>query len=247
MIALGTLLADLSLHRRTQNFIAAHHLVFSLVAAPMLIIFGLLIGSYPQEHEEYSDWSHWLHEAFVAKIGDQEDEPTGSLLVPGGTDPQRRFTSAAVQLCTVAVFLSPVLRDALSHPCLLWLGQQSFAVYLVHGTILRSIGIWVAYGLWPEQFVIQKDESLQQYTHVRSKVWIYASVVLFIALSYISAWAWMRWVDTACATATRWSEHMVFRREEEGGDDKAEYGVRGRPGEAPWRVAYQPHGAASQV
>lgn len=237
MVTLGSLLADLSLHRRTQNFIASHHRVLSLVVAPLLIILGLVIGSYPQEHEGYSNWSHWLHETFVARTDEPESEPIGSLLVPEGTDPPRRFTSAAVQLCAAAIFLSPMLRNALSHRYLLWLGQHSFAVYLVHGTILRSVGMWVAYEWWPEEStMLDGDETLQQYTHVRSEASVYASIVVFIALSYISAWAWMRWVDTACATvAQRW-EALVFQDEEESVAGKAENELL----EDPWHVAHGP-------
>lgn len=104
--------------------------------------------------------------------------------------------------------------------------------------------MWVAYGLWPEQFMIQGDESLQQYTHARSKASIYASVVVFVALSYIAAWAWMRWVDTACATAAKRWENLVFENEEDSLGDKVEYecghGACNGLIEGTWRVAYRP-------
>lgn len=209
MITLGSLLADLSLHRPTQNLLAAHHRVLSLVVAPALVLLGLLFGSYPKEHEEYSDWSHWLHESFVKTT--PEGQSVGSLIIPEGTDPPRRFTSAAVQLCAIAMFLSPMLREALSHRWLLWLGQHSFAVYLLHGTILRSIGIWVAYGLRPDILQTQEDGSRRGYMHVRSETYVYGAIVVFIAVSYASAWAWMRWADVACARATRWVEDLVFQ------------------------------------
>lgn len=232
MITLGSLLADLSLHRRTQNLIASHQRILSIVVAPLLLMAGLLIGSYPQEHEEYSTWSLWLYEKFVARTDDLESQSGGSFLVPGGTDPPRRFSSAAIQLSAVAIFLSPVLRNALSHRYLLWLGQHSFAVYLVHGTILRSIGMWVAYGMWPEGYVVQEEEPLQQYTHVRSKASVCYSIVVFVALSYISAWAWMRWVDSACAAAAKKWEAILFAEEEESVVDKTEYELVNNVGNA---------------
>lgn len=244
MITLGSLLADLSLHRRTQSFIAARQRILSFLVAPLLLMAGLLIGSYPQEHEEYSTWSLWLYEKFVARTDDSESQSSGTLLVPGGTDPPRRFSAAAIQLFAVAIFLSPVLRSALSHRYLLWLGQHSFAVYLVHGTILRSIGMWVAYGLWPEVYVVQEEEPLQQYSHVRSKASVCYSIVLFVALSYISAWAWMRWVDSACATAAKKWEAILFAEEEESLVDKTEYelvnNVRNASSEDPERAGCRP-------
>lgn len=207
MITLGSLLADLSLHRPTQMFIASRSRILSFVVAPLLILLGLMVASYPQEHEDWSAWSLWMSNTFVKP-------DNGSLLVPKGTDAPRRFTALGIQLCAIAVFLSPMLRETLSHRILLWFGHHSFAVYLTHGTILRTVGIWIAYGIRP-QFARQKDGSYEEYTHVRSKEAVFTAVLVFIVLSYSVAWAWMRWVDSACAKTTQWLEAKVFRSEEE--------------------------------
>lgn len=235
MLSLGTLLADLSLHRPTQNFIVSHSRLLSLVVVPCLITIGLLIGSYPQEHEDWSPWSLWLHDTFVNRTpttGASHSTSRGSFLVPEGTEPTRRLTSVGIQLCAVAVFLSPGLREALGHRVLLWLGHHSFAVYLVHGTIMRTVGIWIAYGLRPEvERRHHRDGPHEEFpfTHVRSRASVYAAVVIFVLLSYAAAWAWMRWVDTACARATRWLEAKVFESLDEDVEgyvvDAAEKGV----------------------
>lgn len=222
MITLGCLLADLTLHRPTQSFIASHSRVLSLVVAPALLVLGLSLGSYPQEHEEYSNWSHWLHKNFVS-VEVAEGQYLGSFLVPQGTDAPRRFTSVAIQLCALAIFLSSMLREALSHRWLLWLGHHSFAVYLVHGTVLRSLGIWVAYGMWPDEPEEPQEDGTppeSEYMHVRSQGSVYVAVAVFIALSYALAWAWMRWVDTACARVTRLLENLVFQDEDDMGEDE---------------------------
>lgn len=211
MITLGSLLADLSLHRPTQNFLASHHRVLSFAVAPSLVLLGLLVGSYPQEHEDWASWSLWMSDTFVTP-------DNGGLLVPKGTDPHRRFSALGVQLCAVAVFLSPALREALSHRALLWLGHHSFAVYLTHGTILRTVGVWVAYGVRPGGRR-RKDGSYEAYTPVRSREAVCAAVVVFVVLSYGVAWAWMRWVDAACARATQWLEAKVFQGEEPDEED----------------------------
>ncbi|KAJ9150680.1 Transcription initiation factor TFIID subunit 11 [Pleurostoma richardsiae] len=222
MIALGTLLADLSQHRPTQAFIAAHHRVLSLVVAPCLILTGLYIGSYPQEHEDWAPWSRWLMDYFV-NMNPPEGQPRGSLLVPEGTDPRRRFTAANIQLFAVAVFVSPMLREALSSRWLLWLGHHSFAVYLTHGTILRTVGIWVAYGIVPH-YAQREDGSWETESHVAGPWRVRLAILVFICLTYSAAWAWMRWVDTACARATKWLEARVFEPEDENDHEAAEKG-----------------------
>ncbi|KAL1861398.1 hypothetical protein Daus18300_008929 [Diaporthe australafricana] len=226
LVSLGTLLADLSLHRPTQNFIASNHRILSLVVAPLLILSGLFLGSYPQEHEDWSRWSLGLQQTFVNMDPPSPGASRGSFLVPEGTDARRRFSSIAIQFCAVAVFVSPVLREALSNRYFLWLGRHSFAVYLVHGTILRTVGMWIAYGLTP-RFEQHEDGSYEEFLHTRSKSSVHLAILVFVVLTYSAAWAWMRWVDTACARATQWLESKVFQAEEDEDAEEAEKGFRG--------------------
>lgn len=215
-LALGTLLAELSLHRPTQDFLASRARLFSCVIAPIVLFTGLFLGGYPHEHEDWQPWSWWMHNTFVDPAG---NGTRGSLVVPLGSDPPRRFSSACVQLCAIAIFLSPPMREALSHRLLLWLGRHSFAVYLVHGTILRTVGIWIVYGITGEPWTPagknpdgteMEQEWLPPISGHRKKL----AVVVFVTLTYVAAWAWMKWVDTACATATQWLENKVFEDED---------------------------------
>ncbi len=200
----------------------------SFVVSPLLILTGLWIGSYPQEHEDWSSWSLWLHNTFVNP--DAPNGERGSLIVPDGTNPQRRFSSLAVQLCALAIFISPVLREALANKRLQWLGRHSFAVYLIHGTILRTVGVWIIYGIsgepWQPAGIREDGEpEEQQWLAPRGRAHVYASVIVFIILTYSAAWAWMRYIDSACARATAWLERKVF--EEEDTQSTAEKGQNG--------------------
>ena len=212
-LALGTLLAELSLHRPTQDFLASRARLCSYVIAPVLLLTGLFLGGFPHEHEDWKPWAWWLHRTFVDPAG---DGTRGSLLVPLGSDPPRRFSAACVQMCAVAVFLSPPMREALSHRLLLWLGRHSFAVYLVHGTILRTAGTWIVYGVTGEPWAAAGPGEEQEWLRPISKARKPVAVVVFVALTYVAAWAWMRWVDAACARATQWLEARVFEEEDSG-------------------------------
>ncbi|KAL2127467.1 hypothetical protein VTI74DRAFT_10684 [Chaetomium olivicolor] len=216
MLALGTLLAELAQHRPTQTFIATHTRLLTFIVAPLLLLIGGYVGSYPQEHHDWAPWSGNLHAFLVAPEG---ENTRGSFIVPKGSDVQRR-TSAFFIMCTaISLFLSPLFQKMLSHRLLIWLGHHSFAVYLVHGTILRTVGMWIVYGIRGEPWEpAGKNEDgtprEQVWLAPRSRAHKMVAIVVFTTLTYIAAWAWMRWVDTACARATQWLENKVFEDEE---------------------------------
>ena len=209
-----------------QNFIARWNKLLTLTVAPALIIGGLYLGSYPADHPDWMPWSQQLFEMFVNP--DPKNPGIGTIFVPAATKAGLRLSTVGVQFCAIAIFLSPFLRDSLSHPWLTWLGHHSFAVYLVHGTILRTVGMWIVYGptadAWrpagvnpdgsphPEMFLVPKGRG-----HIQ------IAVVVFTALTYIAAWAWMKYVDSACARATQWLENLVFddkERDTESGEKR---------------------------
>jgi hypothetical protein len=193
----------------------------------VLITAGLIIGSYPHEHEDWKPWSMSLHRMFVDRVGDRS---RGGLLVPVGADGARRMTSTMIQLCAVAMFLSGDLRDALSQRWLLWLGKHSFAVYLVHGTILRTVGMWIVYGItgqpWePAGLNPDGSQQEQEWLHPKGPMHKVVAIVIFVLLTYTAAWAWVKWVDAWCADFTKWLEKRVF-------DDESEEVGGGKEGHA---------------
>lgn len=226
MLALGTTIAELSQHRPTQAFLTKHQRLCTFVIAPIILLVGGYIGSYPQEHEDWAPWSKTLHRILVDPAGDGS---RGSLVVPRGANAQRR-TSAFFIMCTsISLFISPALQKGLSHRFLIWLGHHSFAVYLVHGTILRTVGMWIVYGISGEPWEPagkNEDGSNQEQIWLKPKSRSHkmAAILVFTALTYTAAWAWMKWVDTACARATQWLEKKVFDDEDEGKVGLAEKG-----------------------
>jgi hypothetical protein len=224
MLAFGTLTAELAQHRPTQNFITSHQRLLTFVVVPIILLIGGFVGSYPQEHEDWAPWSRFLHSVLTS------GGEGGSLITPNGSDIQRR-TSAFFIMCTAAsLFLSPTFQKLLSHRLLIWLGHHSFAVYLVHGTILRTVGMWIVFGIRGEPWVppaLNEDGSPMEPDWLQPKGDLHKAVgiIVFTTLTYTAAWAWMKWVDTSCARATQWLENRVFEDEDaEGKDGIAEKG-----------------------
>ncbi|KAK3504326.1 acyltransferase 3 [Neurospora crassa] len=241
-LALGTLLAELSQHRPTQNFIAKYQRILSYVIVPILLLIGGYVGSYPHEHEDWAPWSLRLHKFLVDPAGDGS---RGSFIVPKGSNAGRRTSAFMIQCVAVSIFLSPSLQNLLSHRLLLWLGHHSFAVYLTHGTILRTLGMWIVYGISGQPWVDpgrNEDGSPKEpnWLHPKSRGHKVASIIIFTAVTYVAAWAWMKWVDTACARATQWLEKKVFDDDEGAEGGNAGLAEKGYANGGPSREHAQP-------
>lgn len=225
------LLAELAQHRPTQNFISSYQRIFTFIVAPALLLIGGWVGSYPQEHEDWAEWSQNLHNWLLNPEGLEGSENLGSLLVPKGSNIHRRTSAFFIYTVAISIFVSPPIQRLLSHRYFLWFGRHSFAVYLVHGTLLRTVGVWVVYGISGQPWVkaeTNEDGSPQpqEWVHPKSRSHKMLAVMVFTGVTYLAAWAWMKWVDTACARATQWLENRVFDNGEdgEGKGDMAEKG-----------------------
>ncbi|KAK3357997.1 acyltransferase 3 [Lasiosphaeria hispida] len=228
-LALGTLLAELAQHRPTQNFITKYQKFFTFIVAPILLLIGGWVGSYPQEHEDWTEWSQKLHNWLVDPEGDQS---RGSFFVPKGSNVHRRASAFFIHCTAISIFVSPAIQKLLSHRLLLWLGHHSFAVYLTHGTILRTVGMWITYGIsgqpWEKAGTNEDGSPMpQEWIKPKSRSHKMLAIIVFTALTYTAAWAWMKWVDTACAKATMWLEKKVF--DDEDNEGKAGLAEKGLP------------------
>lgn len=198
-------------------------IITRIVIPAFLLPTGLYFASYPGDHPEYSEWSNNLL-------------ILSTYIFPSNTQNIGRFyTAIGLNICLIAVHLSPHLKRFLSSRHLLWLGRHSFAVYLTHGTLLRTLLTMAFYG-WtvPSPVVAEatpgseggnesgttdpiptrSDERLHLLGWWHNAFWL----VPWFALVYYCAYLWTTYVDTFCARLTkRLEDHLTEPTEKSSG------------------------------
>ena len=121
----------------------------SHILSPSTILLALLLMSYPSGYPEAAGWSKWMYEL-------------GARFLPAG-NLDRMYGSLGGILLVFGILVSPHARWALSQKPLEWLGQVSFAIYLLHGMLLRTVFAWVLHLGQPLAPFGQYGDDGQQY------------------------------------------------------------------------------------
>ncbi|KAI0007851.1 acyltransferase family-domain-containing protein [Xylariaceae sp. FL0662B] len=189
----GVFLCDLQNHPPANEWLNYRPKLSRLLAAIFMIL-GCYVASYPEGHQEWATWSHYQFKVLKAILPKDPDFP--------------RFASGiGLQLITLGLHFSPGLRDVLSSKYLLWLGKQSFAVYLLHGPLLRSVLCWMVYGIHvPPSITNDKGELIPGKLMFPGALRLMISLPFWIPLNYGVAMLWTGYVDPWCANIT---EKMV--------------------------------------
>ncbi|KAJ6155421.1 hypothetical protein N7470_005987 [Penicillium chermesinum] len=199
----GMLLSDLSYNATLKTWTTNHPYLRRAISAPLAIL-GLFIASYPGDHPEWASWSRRMLDA-------------AQYLFPPDVNIGKRYTAVGVDMIILSIFFSPATKDFLSNRLLLWLGKQSFAVYLIHGTMLRVVLCWMLYGIsgqpW-EGGEAGTDEE-REWLPLRPPWVVGLSIPVWIVLVYVCAAAWTTYVDPFCAAMTAKLEKAVFEDDKE--------------------------------
>jgi hypothetical protein len=163
------------------------------------------MASYPEKNAEWMPWSN-----FMLKLSDY-------IFPPNHPDTPRFYTGLGLTFLAVGIHFSDFVKALLSHKYLLWLGKNSFAVYLLHGTLLRTVLVWMEYGFIPPQDIVNDDGTVHEGKHLelggRLRFWFWIPV--WFVLQYYLANLWTSYVDPFCARVTEKIEKYVFEDEEE--------------------------------
>ncbi|KAF2112185.1 acyltransferase family-domain-containing protein [Lophiotrema nucula] len=201
----GVLLCDIRDDPIFRNFVTNHPKIRRALQI-IFITLGIYVAGFPGEHPEWAGWSRQL-----IYVGDY-------IFPPGTTNYAKRWSAVGWDLCALGIVLSPTLQDLFSNRIFMWLGRNSFAVYLTHGTLLRVVLCRMIYGWSGEPWVVDKDEEGNPVYHWLERGGTFTfmiSIPVWFALLYTSAHLWTTYIDNACARITLWLEKTMFEEEDE--------------------------------
>ncbi|KIX01611.1 uncharacterized protein Z518_09337 [Rhinocladiella mackenziei CBS 650.93] len=144
---LGVALGELSLSD-FPNAVAS----VSPYLSPPIILISLVMMSYPSSFSDRASWSKWFHEFGIRFL---PVDYTASL--------DRMYGSLGGLLLMVGILISPHARWALSSRPLIWLGKVSFAIYLLHGMIVRTIFAWILHFGHPKELIPESTQNGAEY------------------------------------------------------------------------------------
>ncbi|OIW26983.1 hypothetical protein CONLIGDRAFT_493802 [Coniochaeta ligniaria NRRL 30616] len=201
----GVLLADLQNLESANAFLTERRRLCRILSI-VFILLGLTIASFPEGHAEWMTWSR-IELAILKPI------------LPNDPDFPRFASGIGLELITLGLHFSPWVRDLLSSRYLLWLGKQSFAVYLLHGPLLRWILVWMLYGVsLPADVVNDKGETVPgPALPFPGRARYITALAFWIPLNYGVALLWTTYVDPWCARMTeRLVGRVLVKRNEKG-------------------------------
>ncbi|KAF3492268.1 uncharacterized protein GIQ15_01785 [Arthroderma uncinatum] len=97
------------------------------------VTLGLYLCSFPNQFADQARWSRQL-------------EQLGHRIFPKNAAMGRAWPNLGAQLLCFGVMYSPQMRQVLSHKWLHWIGGLSFAIYLLHGMLMRTVLAWIVFG-----------------------------------------------------------------------------------------------------
>lgn len=197
------MLAELSLDQDVQAYASERPKIFSLTSA-FLIFLSLYLLSYPEDNPDWARWSNAMTNF-------------GRYIFPANSEYARFYPGLGANLLTLGIIFNHTAKKILSHPALCWLGKLSFAIYLLHAPLLRTLLTWMLYGASSQPSLPGKDSEGKDlppaWVPPVSRWLCFILVPLWYVMIYKIAQAWTAYVDPWCGRLTNWLEDKAFREE----------------------------------
>jgi len=206
----GVLLADMSLLLNDEPLVSPRWVGPRLQRVQkywpfILALFGLFLASYPPVDPDLSGWSRFLtrvghrilhsdcilHHIFIlTSVGERRGEFRWA------------YTQLGAGILIFSIHFSPTLRRIFSFRYAVFFGSISFAVYLTHSFLMRSILTWVMFGLLP-----RSSEDVGWFAWVIVRSLAFAS---FFALLTAISTLWRNRIDRVALFVAQWSEEVLL-------------------------------------
>lgn len=173
---------------------------YSHIFAPPLALAGLFLMSFPSQFQPWTYWSNFLLEA-CHKIA------------PVDIEVSRFWPTIGAQVLTLAIVLSPHLRRALSHRWLLWLGKISFPLYLLHGSLMRSVLAWMLFYGQTLKNIEENNVIVLRYPLPGIPTFLVAMPV-FMAILFVATHFWALKIEPWFGWVTDKAQKTMFTKEE---------------------------------
>ena len=137
----------------------------------------------------------------------------GHYMFPSGVEYARYYPGLGSNVLTLGVMFNDTAKKLLSQRLFLFLGKNSFPIYLLHAPLIRTVLTWVLFGFSkrPDNGRDDKGHQMWGWLPVASTWVILIAVPLFYVFLYRVANLWSNYVDPFCGKVTQWFEDLVFR------------------------------------
>ena len=196
----GILLAELN-YSRFPLLLSSYSPYF----APPLVLAALVLMSFPSQFHNHAPWSNILFQWH-------------NKIAPEGAEVQRFLPSLGAQLLIFTAVLSPHLRRILSHRYFLWLGKISFPLYLLHGTMMRTVLAWL---MFARSQLVETQEVRGEQTYILMKYPIpgytmfFISLPVFFVVLFSLTHVWTQKVEPYFGIITKTAEDIMFGKKQE--------------------------------
>lgn len=161
--------------------------------------------SFPSQFHNHAPWSDLLLEWHYK-------------IAPPNAEVQRFFPSLGAQLLIFTAVLSSHLRRLLSHRYLLWLGKISFPLYLLHGSVMRTILSWL---LFSRSELVEMQEHTGDKTYIilrypiPSYTMFFITMPIFFVILFSISHVWAQKVEPYFGIITKTAEDIMFGKKQE--------------------------------